>query len=335
MSSRHDLPCRVAVIGASSLLGKELKQVLEDHSFPASEVRLLDDVAVGTLTEAGGEPTFIRGLHEDSLRGVRFAFFAGDAAGTKRHWPEAQSSGTTVIDLTGALADLPTAVPWIPALDPVLPPPRPAVGKLFASPTAAAIIACSIAAALAPFSVTRLAMVLFQPVSECGEAGIEELESQTVKLLSFQSISQEVFDSQVAFNLLAQYGEASRVRLGEVRAALTRDVARYLAGRTPAPALQVLQAPVFYSTAFTAFVEFAVERPLEELHASLARAGAQIRSDNQPLSNVSVAGENHIALARIEPDATVGKGYWLWGAADNVRLAAMNAVAIAEKLLAC
>ena len=69
---------RVAIVGASSLRGKELKLVLEDRNFPASDIVLLDEpVAAGTLTEAGGEPAFIRALDENSFEGAQFAFFAG------------------------------------------------------------------------------------------------------------------------------------------------------------------------------------------------------------------------------------------------------------------
>ncbi len=72
---------RVAIVGASSLRGKELKQVLEDRHFPASDVVLLDEsVVAGTLTEAAGEPTFIRALDEESFEGARFVFFAGTRA---------------------------------------------------------------------------------------------------------------------------------------------------------------------------------------------------------------------------------------------------------------
>src|SRR5580700_7812498 len=96
---------RVAIVGASSLLGKELKQVLEERNFPADEIILLDEsVMAGTLTEAGGEPTFIRALDEESFEGVRFAFFAGTAFDTERNWLVARRAGATVIDLTGAVA---------------------------------------------------------------------------------------------------------------------------------------------------------------------------------------------------------------------------------------
>src|SRR5271154_1748651 len=92
---------RVAIVGASSLRGRELKLVLEERNFPASDIVLLDEPALaGTLTEAGGEPTFIRALSEDSFEDARFVFFAGSQQDAVRNWPSAQSSGATVIDLT-------------------------------------------------------------------------------------------------------------------------------------------------------------------------------------------------------------------------------------------
>src|ERR1700690_963551 len=116
---------RIAIVGASSLRGKELKLVLEERNFPAGDIVLLDEPALaGTLTEAGGEPTFIRALDEDSFEHARFAFFAGSAEDAERNWLAAKRSGATVIDLTGAIAASGRATTWIPSLAPVL-PPRP------------------------------------------------------------------------------------------------------------------------------------------------------------------------------------------------------------------
>ncbi len=334
--------CRVAIAGASSLRGKELRQLLEDGNFPAAEVRLLDeDIAVGALTEAGYEPAVIQAVDHESFERVRFAFFAGAPAFAARHWVTAEQAGATVIDLSGGLAGVPSARRWIPALDALLPPPpaqtSPQVaGRLFLSPSAPAIVACSLAAALAGFKVERLALVFFQPVSERGPAGIEELERQTVKLLSLQPIGQEVFDAQVAFNLLDRYGEASDARLADARSSIAREIRSYLEGRAPVPAIQLIQAPVFYSYAFTAYAELGAQPELAEFGRALEAGGARLAGagDAAP-SNVSVAGESHLVLSQIEADPNVGRGYWLWGAADNLRLGAANAIRIAEKLLAC
>ncbi|HEV8383709.1 MAG TPA: Asd/ArgC dimerization domain-containing protein [Candidatus Acidoferrales bacterium] len=327
---------RIAIAGASSLRGKDLAELIQERSFPADDIRLIDDdVAAGTLTEAGGEPAVIQPVDDDSFERVDFAFFAGRPEFTIRHWERASRAGATVVDLSGAFVDLRESLPWIPALDGVLPPPQTALGKLFFSPPAATIVACTLAGVLASLDAQRMSIVLLQPVSERGQSGIEELESQTVNLLSFQPISQTVYDAQVAFNLLGRFGADSREQLGGARAAISRGVARYLAGRSAVPAIQLVQAPVFYSYAFTAFAGFGGAVDAAALERALTQAGVSMeRPGDAAPSNVSVAGESRIAIAHVEADPGVANGWWLWGAADNVRLAAANALSIAEKLIA-
>jgi aspartate-semialdehyde dehydrogenase len=333
---------RVAIVGASSLLGKELKQVLEDRHFPASDVILLDEsVMAGTLTEAAGEPTFIRAIEEDSFEGARFVFFAGTPADAERNWRTAQAAGATVIDLTGAVSasspDEAGAVTWIPSLASVL--PRQAPGPVvYVAPAAPVIVACTLAAGFAKIQPQRIVLVLFPPVSDRDQAGVEELESQTASLLSFREIDRTVFDTQVAFNLLARYGEASKPRIEDARAAVARDVVRYLAGRAPAPAIQLVQAPVFYGYAFAAYADLGAAgsaESLAQLEAAFTGLGVKIAApDDASPTNVSVAGESEIHFARIEPDPSVASGAWIWGVVDNLRLAATNAVRIAEELVA-
>src|ERR1700721_3583820 len=125
---------RVALVGASSLWGKEVKVGLEERNFPADEIILLDaSVMAGTLTEAGGEPTFIRELAADSFEKVRFAFFAGIPADTERNWQADQAAGATVIDLTGVLAASGKASSWIQSLTPLIPPNPGGAAKAFAA----------------------------------------------------------------------------------------------------------------------------------------------------------------------------------------------------------
>jgi aspartate-semialdehyde dehydrogenase len=345
MPAKSGKSYRVAIVGASSLLGKELKLVLEDRHFPASDILLLDaSVMAGTLTEAGGEPTFIRSIDEDSFEGLSFVFFAGTPADTEQNWRAAQKAGVAVVDLTGCSSVSPAHIS-IPALHRTLPPPSSASagGKksvAFTSPSAPVIIACTLAAGLAKFQPQRIMALLFPPVSERDQPGIDELESQTANLLSFRGIGREVFDAQVAFNLLAQYGTASKlVRLADTRASISRDVSSYLAGRVPAPAIQLLQAPVFYGYAFAAFADLGAGASAASSSSAIARSfaglGVQIAgAEDPPPDNVSVAGESQIQLAPISGDPSVPGGIWIWGAADHLRLAATNAVRIAEELIA-
>jgi aspartate-semialdehyde dehydrogenase len=344
MPSGHGILHRIAIVGASSLLGKELKQILEDRHFPASDIVLLDEsVMAGTLTEAAGEPTFIRALEEDSFEGARFVFFAGTPADAERNWRTAQAAGATVIDLTGAVSsstpDGVGFIAWIPSLESVLPPQTaPAPPRVYSSPAAPVIVACTLAAGFAKLQPQRIVLLLFPPVSDRDQAGIEELESQTANLLSFREIERTVFDAQVAFNLLARHGEASKPPIEHVRAAISRDVVRYLAGRAPVPAIQLVQAPVFYGYAFAAYADLTSSSTAEsfaQLEAAFAGLGVKIAAPDDPSpTNVSVAGESEIHLARIEPDPSVQTGAWIWGVVDNLRLTATNAVRIAEELVA-
>ena len=186
----------VAIVGASSLLGKELKIVLEDRNFPSSEVILLDEgEAAGTLTEAAGEPAFIRMLEEDSFEHARFAFFAGTRQDALPNMAAVERSGATVIDLTGAAAQLGRATMWIPSVAPLLAPvPGTAANGSpkslsYFSPASPVIITCALSAGLAEFSPVRMAIQFFTPASEYGQPGINELETQTAALLSFQGIA--------------------------------------------------------------------------------------------------------------------------------------------------
>jgi aspartate-semialdehyde dehydrogenase len=348
MPSGPSKSTRVAIVGASSLRGKELNLVLEERNFPAGDIVLLDEPALaGTLTAAGGEPTFIRALSEESFENARFVFFAGSQQDAVQNWPAAQRSGATVIDLSGALAASGESTSWIPLLDTVL-LPRPGLNAAktranggarksvaYSSPGSGVIIASTLAAALAKFLPLRTMLLLFPPVSERDQAGVDELEAQTTNLLSFRPIVQPVFDAQVAFNLLAGYGPESRPSFAEVRDSIAKDVAEYLAGRAQAPAIQLVQAPVFYGYAFAAYAEFASPQPSEQLQTAFSNLGVKVDAPDDPApTNVTVAGESEIHLARIEPDPNVAPGVWIWGVADNLRLAVVNAVRIAEELVA-
>ncbi len=327
--------CRVAIAGASSLRGKDLAAAMDERSFPATDLRLLDDEVIeGRLTEAGGEPVVIEGVDEDSFAGVRFAFFTGSREFTRRHWRQAHRGGATVIDLSGELSAVKEAVPFIPALRPLLPPPRPVAGKLLCPPPAAAIMACTLLAGLREMPLERMAITFLQPVTERGQAGVDELEGQTVSLLSMKPITQEVYGAQVAFNLLSRYGEDSREDLRATRREIAESVRSYVAGRCPAAAIDLVQAPVFYGYGFSAFAELAAPPDPGALARALEGAGIKVLSKGDSPSNASVAGESQISVAEIELDGPVANGCWLWGAADNLRLASSNALSIAETLLA-
>jgi len=325
---------RIVIAGASSLLGAELRSLLEESRFAGAEFRLVDEeIAAGLLTEAGGEPAIIRPVEEGTFDRSAKVFFTGSADFTRANLEAARASSAKIIDLSGATAAESKAVSWFPKLDSLHGRKFPKDANLYAVPSAAGTAIASLALGLFKIGVSRIVAVCFQAVSEAGGVGVEELESQTGQLLSFQGMGQPVFDTQVAFNLLDRFGPGSKYKLNEARERLRTETAACVGKKAVLPALQVIHAPVFYGTAFSACAELAPGATLEQILAACEEAGFVIPSEGEAgPSNVSVAGEKVAHLAKPEEDPARAGAWWFWGAADNIRLPAANAVKLAEML---
>jgi aspartate-semialdehyde dehydrogenase len=325
---------RIVIAGASSLLGAELRALLEESRFAGAEFRLVDEeIAAGTLTEAGGEPAVIRPVEEGTFDRAGKVFFTGSAEFTHANLGAARAGGAKIIDLSGATAADDCTVGWFPKLDSLHGRKFPTDARVYAIPSAAATSAASLALGLFKIGVSRLVVICFQAVSEAGRAGIEELESQTGQLLSFQGMGQPVFDAQVAFNLLDRFGPGSKHKLSMVRERLRVETEACVGKKSIMPALQVIHAPVFYGTTFAACAELAPGTNVEQIVAACEHAGFVIPAEGEAgPSNVSVAGEKVAHLAKPEEDPVRPGTWWSWGAADNIRMPAANAVKLAEML---
>jgi aspartate-semialdehyde dehydrogenase len=329
---------RIVIAGASSLLGAELKSLLEESKFAASDFRLLDEEeAAGTLTEAGGEAAVIRPVEEGSFDRARLVFFTGSPQFTQANLVAANAAHATIVDLSGRMAELPVKHPkteeWFPRLEMLRGVATPKDTAIYAIPSAAGTAISALALALASVGLKGLVVTCFQPVSEAGRAGIEELESQTSQLLSFQNVGTPVFDAQIAFSLLDRFGGETSRPLAEARKRIRAEVKACVAAKVPRPAVQVVHAPVFYGTLFSAWAHIDRGANCESILEACQNAGFFITAEHQGPSNVSVAGENVIQLAVPEPDPAQVGSWWFWGAADNIRLPAWNAVKLAEKVL--
>jgi len=325
---------RIVIAGASSLLGAELKSLLEGSRFAGWDFRLVDEeVVAGTLTEAGGEPAVIQPVEEGSFEKARFVFFTGSPEFTRRNWKAAGGSGAIVIDLSGGIAGEAKTVAWFPKLDGLLEREFKKDAAAYAIPSAAAAAAAALALALSKNGMRRLAIVFFQPVSEAGRAGIEELESQTGQLLSFQGVGRPVFDAQVAFNMLDRFGPGSAQKLDAIRERVRVETRASLGKMAAMPAIQVVHAPVFYGTAFSAWAELETGADAGKIARACSDAGFVLPAEGDGgASNVGATGEKSIILAKPEADPSQQGIWWLWGAADNIRLPAANAVKLAEML---
>jgi aspartate-semialdehyde dehydrogenase len=275
-------------------------------------------------------------VEEGSFDKARLIFFAGSPAFTRANLKAAAQTGGRVIDLSGAVledADDTPVVAWFPKLDSLRGEASPLDGNLFGVPSAAATSTAALALALFKVGLMWMTVLHLVSVSEAGRLGIEELEAQTGKLLSFQPFGQPVFDTQVAFNMLDRFGVGSRQKLQSVVARIRAEVRSCLKKKFEPPALQVLHAPVFYGATFC--VCAAVDVLDSQKIAEVCREAEFVivpEGEAGP-SNVSVAGENSIFLAQPENDPSSSSTFWLWGAADNIRLPAWNAMKLAEKLV--
>jgi aspartate-semialdehyde dehydrogenase len=324
---------RIVIAGASSLLGAELKSLLEESRFAASDFRLLDEeLAAGTLTAAGGEPAVIRPVEADSFERARFIFFAGSAEFTGANLALAQGSGAVIIDLSGHSVSLAGASPWFRGLEELRGQALPKKLTLATIPSAAAEAMIRLTLALQDLKVRLISATVLFPVSAWGKAGIEDLETQSSQLLSFQTPGKPLFDAQVAFSTLERFGPASRFNLGAALANLRNEVRSCLGNTAVLPAIQVLHVPTFYGTTFSACVEIDAAADATGIQDTCKAAGFSMLPAPDSPNNLSVAEESAIQLAQAEPDSAKTGMWWLWGAADNIRLPAWNAVRLAEKL---
>lgn len=330
---------RVAIVGAATLKGKELKEVLEDRNFPALDIKLLDDEeSLGQLESVGDEATFIQSVLPENLQGADIVFFASDEAFTRKNWSLARKAGALVVDLSYALEGEPggaVRAPWIERelqLEGVIPPPQLDSTLAVVAHPAAVALALLLLRAQKAGTLHTVVCSAFEPASEHGRRGMDELHGQTVNLLSFQQLPTEVFDAQVAFNLLARYGEKSAPALENVERRILAHLEKITEGRAAVPALALAQAPIFHGHVFSLYLEF--EQAMTAANLAHALSGDHVNIARPPEgspSNVSAAGQDEV-LVEVRRDARHERGFWLWAAADNLRIAALTAVDCAAAL---
>lgn len=338
----------VAIVGASSLLGRELRAVIRERHFPIS--RLIELEAGGT---ADAEPELpVLDIEKDeaadflasqaSFSGIDLAFVAAPADPAQALL--ASGLPPLVIDLDGGLAEPEVEAPQVAFLESAAESTVKTVapggtGKSATKVIAAAHPVTMILGALllrlaSRVEVTTAVAQVLSPASQLGPRGIEELQKQTVNLLSFQKIPRAIFGSQLAFNILPRLAGPGSEPLENLEKRVRGELGRLLAERAPLPALRLMQSAVFYSMGVSLYVETA--QPLAPAKAAQALAGKPIRvsraSEHAP-SQVDATGSEEILVDSIATDTSRPNGLWIWAAADNLRLAAANAVDIAGQLL--
>ena len=329
---------RAAIVGAASLRGKEVAELLNERNFPAADVRLLDDdESLGQLEAMGDEISFIQRVRAEQFEHVDFTFFASDQESTRRSWKDARDAGSAIIDMSAVLEDQPGATVrslWIERERGHVAPPELQPGPCVTAHPIAITLALLLLRARKAASIQSAVATVFEPASEHGQRGMDELHQQTVNLLSFQPLPKDVFDAQVAFNLISRYGQRSRPALDSIEARILRHYRKVAGQDAVQPALMMLQAPIFHGHALALFLQMHPGFELPVLTQALAGEHVTISGEGEDgPSNVSSAGQPDIQLA-LRSDPVQPNGVWLWAAVDNLRVSALTAVECAESMTA-
>jgi aspartate-semialdehyde dehydrogenase len=330
---------RVAVVGATGNVGREMLTTLAERDFPAADVvALASSRSIGREVSFGEDDTLkVQGLDTYDFRGIDIVLSSPGAKVSEVFAPRAAKAGAVVIDNTSRFRmepDVPLVVPEVN--------PR-AIGLytkrgIIANPNCSTI---QMVMALKPLHdlarIKRVVVATYQSVSGAGRASMDELFSQTRAVYVNDAIKPERFTKQIAFNVIPHCDifmddgatkEEWKMAV-ETRKILDPDIA---------VAATCVRVPVFIGHGEAVNVEF--ERPLSEddARSALRRApGVTVvdhRADEGYVTPVEAAGEDPVYVSRIRRDPTVPHGLSLWVVADNLRKgAALNAVQIAELLV--
>ncbi|MCC6391223.1 MAG: hypothetical protein IT167_11525 [Bryobacterales bacterium] len=327
----------VAIVGSETLLGKDVRELIRERGLEV-RVQLIgaDEEETGKITEEGDEAVVITPLDKTNLASADVVVLTGSAASSRKAWELTGAGKAPVVDVTRALDDLPPARIRAPHAE------RGVVegggSPLIVAHPAAVALAMFFGQLEGKFGVRRSLVEIFEPASERGQQGIDELHQQTVRLFSFQSLPKEIFDAQLAFALLARFGVESPHSLELMETAVERHLASLLAGRasrTPMPSLRLVQAPVFHGYSISAWVELEEEAGEEAVLGALAADRIDIRAaaEDAP-TNVGAAGTDGIIVGNVRRDRNIRRAFWFWIVTDNLRMSAGNAVELVKQICA-
>jgi aspartate-semialdehyde dehydrogenase len=329
---------RVAVVGATGAVGRELLKTLEERNFPVSEV-----IALASGRSAGSEISFgedqvlkVQSLDRFDFKGVDLGLFSPGAKISAIHAPRAAAAGCMVVDNTSRFRmepDVPLVVPEVnpQALS------RATKRRIVANPNCSTI---QMVVALKPLHdlarVRRVVVSTYQSVSGAGKEAMDELWSQTRGIFVNEMAPSEQFTKQIAFNVIPHIDDFMEDGATKEEWKMAVETRKILD-----PDIQVIatcvRVPVFIGHAEAVHVEF--ESPIDEAAAREALRDApgvvvlDKREDGGYVTPADSAGEDAVYVSRLRRDPTVPNGLAFWCVSDNLRKgAALNAVQIAEAL---
>jgi len=330
---------KVAVVGATGVVGREMLNILHERKFPVSElVALASRRSVGRDVMFGDKHIKVKALEDFDFRGTDIALFSAGGATSKEWAPKVAAQGAIVIDNSSQ---------W--RMDPDVPLVVPEVNPdALAGYTRKGIIAnpnCSTAqlvVALKPLhdraKITRAVVATYQSVSGAGNEGVTELERQTKQILVNDPVVREKFTKQIAFNVIPHIDVFMDDGYTKEEWKMTAETRKILDPKIKLTATCV-RVPVFIGHSEAVHLEFENPISADEAREILSTApGVQVldrREDAGYITPLECAGDYNTFVSRIREDFTVENGLAMWVVSDNLRKgAALNAVQIAEALAA-
>jgi aspartate-semialdehyde dehydrogenase len=330
---------KVAVVGATGAVGREMLQILAERKFPTSEV-----IALASGRSAGGQVSFgedtvltIHDLATFDFKGVDICLSSAGAAISADFVPNATKAGCIVIDNTSHFRmdpDVPLVIPEVN--------PDAIAGytkrNIIANPNCSTI---QMLVALKPLhelaTIKRIVVATYQSVSGAGKEAMDELFTQTRAVFVNDEIKREVFRKQIAFNVIPQIDLFMEDGVTKEEWKMVAETKKILDTKIKVSATCV-RVPVFIGHAEAVNVEFEKEISAGEARAALKKAKGITVIDQQHedgfITPVECAGEDNVFVSRIREDISVENGLNLWVVADNLRKgAALNAVQIVEVLI--
>ena len=307
----------IAILHPANLVGKELREALENRMKEWREVRLLsvDPEEVGTLTEVMGAAAIVQRYEPESLKGVSTVYFCGPIEANRPVFDDVPADAVVVVLSPDATPD--DGQPIVAGVN----TDAARSGVRLLSPNPAVVLLAHVLAPLRSFQPVDLVATLVQPASTHGDPGIEELFEGTRAIVAMTGRGPTpVYGAQLAFNLLPAKEEELPLS----------DLLQKVLPEMPPTPLQVLQGGVFHGLAASLHVRFGVTPTVKALQKALKNnPHVEISDDPRHLGPVTSATSDKVIVGTIRPD-TAG-GFWLWAVMDNLtRGGALNAIEVAE-----
>jgi aspartate-semialdehyde dehydrogenase len=330
---------RVAVVGATGNVGREILNILAERQFPLAEVAAVASArSTGDEVDFGesGETLKVKNLDHFDFAGWDMALFAAGSDISRLHVPRAAAAGCTVID-NSSLYRMDPDVPLI------VPEVNPEAIAGYAKRNIIANPNCSTAqlvVALKPLhdaaTIRRVVVATYQSVSGAGKAGMDELFEQSRNIFVGDGNEPVKFPKQIAFNVIPQCGDFQDDGSTTEEWKLVVETKKILDPKIKLTATCV-RVPVFVGHSEAVNIEFEDEISAAQAKAILREAPGVMLIDKHEdggyVTPVECVGDYATFVSRVREDPTVDSGLSLWIVSDNLRKgAALNAVQIAELL---